>query len=104
MLGAKASRGGSRQPSNAGMELGDGSIPGGGLYAFPGSGGPPGPDALEEGGGHPKGDPKVGGAGGTNSRAEGRKGKGFAPELDAGGRDDSSLDGTNAGDAHDGCP
>ena len=52
----------------------------------------------------PKREPKVRGAGGNNSRAEGRKGKGFAPELDTGDRNDSSLDRASAGDAHDGCP
>ena len=67
MLGAEAGRGGSRQSSNAGMEHGDGPSPGGGLHEFPRNSGPPGPDALEKGGGHPKGNSKVGSARGATT-------------------------------------
>ena len=107
MLGTEASRGSAGEPSDAGLQLGNRPSPGGVPHAIPSGGNPASPDALEEGGSNPKGNPEVGGARGDNSGTEGGESEGRAPVLDTGGRNNGGLDGACAGDTHDccsGCP
>ena len=102
VLGAEASGIGTREPGDAGVKLGNGAVPCSASHTFPSVVGPLCPDALQECGSDPERDPQVGSTGGNDFRAERREGKGGGPELDAGGRNDGSLDRAGAWDADNG--
>ena len=53
VLGAEASRRGTREPGDAGVKLGNGAVPCSAPHAFPSVVGPLGPDALQECGSDP---------------------------------------------------
>ena len=100
VLGAEAGGRGTRESGDAGVKLGNGPSQCGALNAIPRVVGPPGSNALKEGGSDSKGNPEVGSTGGNDLRAERRESEGGGPELSAGGRNNGSFDGAGAWNAH----